>query len=74
MPKQYLDPLEEVRAIREKISRKYKTMDAYFDHFKDIPSADVLLAQVRKKIEKAKAKGKPTRRPAARRRKAAVHA
>ena len=61
-----MDPIEEIRAIRAKIWRKHKTMDAYFDYLKTVPSADVLLAQVRAKIEKAKAK--PDRRPSARRR------
>ena len=71
-----IDPIDEIRAIRAKNSRKYKTMDAYFDHLKTVPPADVLLAQLRKKIEKARAKDKvkPSRRPAPRRRKAAVHA
>jgi hypothetical protein len=77
-----IDPVAEVRAVRAKIWRKYKTMDAYFDHLKDVPSVDVLLAQIRKKLEKAKDKVKPNRpaasragkRPASRRRKAAVHA
>jgi hypothetical protein len=41
-----LDPVEEIRAIRETITRKYKTTDAYFEHLKTIPSAEVLLAQV----------------------------
>ncbi len=50
-----LDPVEETRAIREKIMRKYKTTDAYFEHLKTIPTAEVLLAQVREKNEKAKA-------------------
>ena len=70
-----IDPVAEIRAIREKISRRYKTMDEYFDHLRTVPSADVLLAQVRAKIAKAKeAKAKPSRRPASRRRKAVVHA
>jgi len=61
------DPIEEIRAIREKNGRKYKTMAAYFDHLKTIPSADVLLARIQKKIERMKAK--PKRRPASRRQK-----
>jgi len=66
------NPVEEIRATREKIWRKHKTMDAYFDHLKTVPSADVLLAQVRRKIEKTKTK--PKHRPASRRRKTAAHA
>ena len=70
-----VDPIEEIRAIRAKIWRKCKTMDAYFDYLKTVPSADVLLTQVRAKIAKAKeTEAKPTRRPASRRRKTLVHA
>lgn len=47
-----LDPVEEIRAIRKKISRKFKTIDAYFDHLKTIPPADVLLARIRRKNRK----------------------
>ncbi|MCL2700243.1 MAG: hypothetical protein FWE88_00960 [Phycisphaerae bacterium] len=65
------NPVEEIRAIREKIWRKHKTMDAYFDHLNAVPSADVLLAQVRKKIEKAQAK--PKHRPASRRQETKAH-
>jgi len=65
------NPVEKIRAIREKIWRKHKTMDAYFDHLKTIPSTDTLLAQVRKKIEKAQTK--PKYHPASRRRGAATH-
>jgi len=71
------DPVEEIRAIRQKIWRKHKTIEAYVAHFKTIPSADALLARVREKIAKAeakKAKAKPARRPASRRRKTATHA
>ena len=64
-----LDPVEEIRAIRAKINRKYKTIDAYCEHLRTIPSADVLLAQIQAKI--AKAKIKAAAKPAASRRKAA---
>lgn len=57
-----LDPVEEIRAIREKIMRKYKTTDAYFEHLKMIPTAEVLLAQVRRKNEKTKSAAKSPRR------------
>jgi len=66
------NPVNEIRATREKIWRKHKTMDAYFDHLNAVPSADALLAQVRKKIETAKTK--PRHRPATGYRKAAAHA
>jgi len=69
-----MDPIKEIRAIRAKNGLKYKTMDAYFDHLKTVPSADVLLVQIRAKIEKEKTKAKPSRRPASRRRKSVAHA
>jgi len=70
-----IDPVAEIRAIREKISRRYKTMDEYFDHLRTVPSADILLAQVRAKIAKAReAKAKPSKRLASRRRRAVAHA
>ena len=71
-----IDPVAEIRAIREKISRRYKTMDEYFDHLRTVPPVDVLLAQVRAKIAKAKeakTTAKSSRRPASRRRKTLVH-
>ena len=70
-----IDPIEEVQAIRQKIWRRHKTVEAYFAHLKNVPSADVLLTQVRAKIAKAKeTEAKPSRRPASRRRKTLVHA
>jgi hypothetical protein len=44
-----LDPVEEIRAIREKIARKYDTTEAYFEHVKTIPTAEGLLEHVRRK-------------------------
>ena len=67
-----IDPIAEIRAVREKISLRFKTMDAYFDFLRTVPPADVLLAQIRGKTGKPKAR--PARRPASRRRKAPVHA
>ena len=72
-----IDPVEEIRAIRRKHDRRFKTMDEYWDHLKTIPSADVLLARVREKIAKAEARkvvAKPARRPASRRLKTPIHA
>ncbi len=51
-----VDPVEEIRAIREKIARKYKTTDAYFEHLQTIPPADALLAQVRRKKDRKASK------------------
>ena len=72
-----IDPVEEIRAIRRKHDRQFKTMEAYFAHLRTVPSADVLLAQVREKIAKTeakKAKGGPASRPTPRRRRAVAHA
>ncbi len=56
------DPVEEIRAIRRKIMRKYKTLDAYFDHLQSLPSAEEMHAQIKAKIERAKARSR--KRPA----------
>ena len=70
-----IDPIAEIRAIREKNGRKYKTMEAYFGHLRTLPPVEVLLARVQAKIERAKAKeAKPGKRPAPRRRRAPAHA
>ena len=49
-----LDPIKEIRDIRKKYDQRFKTMDEYCDYVKTIPSADVLLAQIRAKIAKTK--------------------
>ncbi len=46
-----IDPVDEVRAVREAIQEKYKTLDAYMAHMKEIPSADELLRQVRQRMK-----------------------
>ena len=56
MPKKYRTPMEEVRAIRQKIGKKYKTMAEYCEHWQTVPSADVLLKQIRAKIARAEAR------------------
>jgi hypothetical protein len=56
------DPVDEIRAIRKVVMRKYKTVDAYFEHLKTIPTAEVLLAKIRKKNE-AKIVKNPKRGP-----------
>ena len=61
-----LDPVEETRAIREKIMRKYKTTEAYFKHLKTVPTAEVLLAQVRRKNERAGTNRRSAAKPARR--------
>ncbi len=46
-----IDPVDEVRAVREAIQKKYKTLDAYMAHMKEIPTADELLRQVRQSMK-----------------------
>lgn len=55
------DPLEEIRANKREIRKKYKTLDAYIEHLKDVPSVDELLRQVRAKIAELADSGKTTR-------------
>lgn len=54
------DPIiEEIRVIRRKLMSKYKTMDAYFDHLDNLPSAADMHAKLKAKLarqEKRKAK------------------
>ncbi len=56
------DPVEEIRAIRRKIARKFKTLDAYFDHVQTLPSVEEMHARVRAKLEKSKKVKSSTRR------------
>jgi hypothetical protein len=46
-----VDPIEENRARREEISRKYGTMNAYVAYLQTLPPADVLLERLNAKIE-----------------------
>jgi len=60
-----IDPVEEIRAIRRKHDRRFKTSDAYWAYIKTVPSADILLAQIREKIAKSAKKAAPSRKPVA---------
>ncbi len=53
-----VDPLDELRAVRRRIQRKYKTVEAYAEHLKTVPSAKELLAELAKKSAKKEALAK----------------
>jgi len=69
-----MDPIEEIRAVREKISRRFKTasdMCAYLrKHYPDDPPTP----EPQPKSRRAPAKTRGNDRPAMRQRKAAAHA
>ncbi len=45
------DPIiNEIRAVRAKIGRKYPTMEAYFEHLRNLPSAAELHEQLKAKL------------------------
>jgi len=73
-----MDPIEEVRAVREKISREFPTVKAYCDYLRakypaaNPPAPQEPLRKDRRSSEKVKAR--PNARPAMRQRKAAAHA
>lgn len=52
------DPLDELRAVRRRIQRRYKTVEAYAEHLKTVPSAKELLLELAKKKSKKKAAAK----------------
>ncbi len=57
------DPVEEIRAIRRKIMRKYKTLDAYVKHLQTLPSAEEMHARIKAELERSeKKKAKPRKR------------
>jgi len=78
MKKSYadMDPLEELRAIREEINREFPTLEAYFAHLrKNFPAASPAAEPQRKSHRtSAKPKAKANTRPALRQRKSAAHA
>ena len=68
-----VDPVGEIRAIRHRKDRQFKTMEAYFEYIRTIPSAEALLAKIRGKVAKA-GSTRPPRRPARPSRKATARA
>ncbi|MCL2701635.1 MAG: hypothetical protein FWE88_08070 [Phycisphaerae bacterium] len=77
MKKKYadMDPIEELRAIREELSREFPTTKALCDYFrKNFPVTNPAPpAPTQRKGQRTSAKAKPNTRPAARRRKSAAH-
>jgi hypothetical protein len=61
-----MDPLEEIRAIREEISREFKTLSAYGDYLrKKYPSANAPVeSQTPKTAKKPSARRKASKHPA----------
>lgn len=51
-----IDPLDELRAVRRRIWRKYKTIDAYVEHLKNQPPVEEIIAKLQKKIERQEAR------------------
>jgi hypothetical protein len=79
MKKNYadLDPLEELRAVKEEISRRFPTVKAYGDYLREkYPDFGLKSESPRKgrrTSTKAKANTKATARPVVRQRKSAAH-
>jgi len=74
MKKDYadMDPLEEIRAIREEISRKYKTVDAYCDYLQKAYPMNPP-AESQPKGRRTSMKANANAQPAMRQRKSAAH-
>jgi len=75
MKKNYadMDPIEEIRAIREELSREFPTAKAYGDYLRQKYPIKNPPASPPRKGRPASAKGKANARPAVRQRKSAVH-
>ena len=73
MKKSYADmgPLEEIRAIREEISREFKSLHDLGEYLRKNHPAKSVPESPRKA---RRTPAKPAKRPASRRRKVAVHA
>jgi len=71
-----MDPIEEIRAIRAELSRRFPTMKALGDYLRaKYPDSDpTLTPQPKGRQAPAKLKTRANTRPAMRQRKAAVHA
>ena len=74
MKKNYADmePLEEIRAIREEISRKFKTVEAYGDYLQKMYPMNPP-PEPQRKNRRSSTKTKASGRPALRHRKATAH-
>ncbi|MCL2701328.1 MAG: hypothetical protein FWE88_06505 [Phycisphaerae bacterium] len=74
MKKSYadMDPIEEIRAIREELNREFPTVDALFDYLrKNFPMKNPAMEPPRKRRQ-GSAKTKVNTRPAVRQRKSAA--
>ena len=70
-----MDPIEEIRAIREELSREFPTVKALCEHVRaNYPVANPPPAEPRRKRWRGTAKTKANARPAMRRRKSATPA
>ena len=69
------DPVDELHRLRAAKTKHSKTMSAYMEYLRATPTVKELIAELDGEIAKKGAKSTPSRkRPASRRRKAAVHA
>jgi len=75
------DPVDELHRLRVAMGRHYKTMDAYMESLRKMPTAKEILARLDAEIAEKKAReaakaDRPSRKPSASRprRSAAVHA
>jgi len=70
-----MDPIEEIRVIREELSREFPTVKALCEHVRaNYPVANSPPAEPRRKGWRASMKTNVNARPAMRRRKSAAHA
>ena len=72
------EPVEELNRLRVATAKHFKTLDAYWDYLRTVPTAEEMLAEIKAEIAeeetKTKAKTNPPKRRAPRRRKAAAQA
>jgi len=75
MKKNYadMDPIEELRAIRAKLSRKFPTAKALREHLWKKYPGSVPLSEPQRKGRRTSTKTKATAHPALRQRKTAAH-
>jgi len=68
-----MDPIEEIRAIREELSREFPTTKALCDYFRENFPVTRPAPELPRKARRTSTKTKPNARPAMRRRKSEVH-
>jgi hypothetical protein len=74
MKKKYadMDPIEEIRAVRAELSRKFPTTKALFDHLRQHYPVTNPAPELPQKNRRTSAKAKANARPALRQRKSTV--